>query len=94
MTAALLDSNTLRDQLMARDPMQRFHALHAIELELEHAAAPTQARLAGEVEKFAARGVPFYAPNDAHYRAWVGRAVAYWEKLHGAPAVAGLASAG
>lgn len=83
MDSHSLDSNTLRGHLMARDPMQRIHALHAIELELEHPVAPLSPRLAGEVEKFAARGVPFYAPHDAHYRAWVRRAIAYWERLHG-----------
>jgi hypothetical protein len=91
METDCLDSNTLRDRLMARDPMQRFIALHAIELEIGHGATASDPRLAGEVERFAARGVPFYAPNDAHYRAWVGRAVGYWERLHNPPAAASAA---
>ena len=74
----MTDSTTLRAQLMAADPMQRVMALHA----LEQASASRNAKLAGEVEKFAARGIPFYAPHDANYQAWVGRAIAYWEKLH------------
>ena len=79
-------ADALRAQLMAPDPMQRFMALHALEVEAEHGGA---AKLAGQVEAFAARGVPYYAPQDPHYQAWVGRALAFWERLHASAAAAG-----
>jgi hypothetical protein len=69
----------LRAQLMAPDPMQRVTALHAIEVEAGHAGG---ARLAGQVEAFAARGIPYYAPQDPHYQAWVDRALAFWRRVH------------
>ncbi|MDE2402635.1 MAG: hypothetical protein KGL90_13315 [Burkholderiales bacterium] len=72
-------SQTLRAELMAPEPIKRVHALHALELELD--GAP-QAALAQELEEFAARGIPYYAPDDPHYCEWVGKAVGYWEKLH------------
>ena len=83
--AAHANTDVLRAQLMARDPMQRFMALHALELEAGHGGA---AKLAGQVEAFAARGVPYYAPHDPHYQAWVDRALALWERLHAGGAVA------
>lgn len=76
-----LDAAALRAQLMAADPMQRAMALHAIELELGSARGATVRALAQEVEDFTARGIPFYAPDDGHFREWVARAVAYWERL-------------
>ena len=77
--ALTADTEQLRDQLMAPDPMQRFMALHLLETEAEQGKA---AKLAGQVEAFAARGVPYYAPNDPHYQAWVGRALDFWRRLH------------
>lgn len=68
----------LRAQLMARDPMQRTLALHTLEREAGHG----EARLAGQVEAFAARGIPYYAPEAPHYQAWVGRALDFWQRLH------------
>ncbi len=76
-----LDAAALRAQLMATDPMQRAMALHAIELELERGHAASSRAFAREVEHFTARGIPFYAPQDRHFRDWVTRAVSYWEKL-------------
>ena len=73
----------LRAQLMATDPMQRAMALHAIELELSRGHAASSRAFAKEVENFTARGIPFYAPRDRHFRDWVSRAVSYWEKLRG-----------
>jgi hypothetical protein len=81
LDSSSLDANALRAQLMAPNPMQRVQALHALELELEHGPAAADTRLANEVERFAARGMPYYAPDDSHYRAWVDRAIQYWEKL-------------
>ena len=90
--SACVDSDSLRAQLMAPDPMQRVMALHSLELELgQHATVP-DARLAGEVQKFAARGIPFYAPHGEHCRAWVHRVVDYWERLHSVASPSGSAS--
>ena len=69
----------LREQLMAPKAIERVHALHALELELEE--APSSA-VAEELEAFTARGIPYYAPEDPEYREWVAKAVGYWEQLH------------
>jgi len=80
---AFVGANALRQSLMARDPMQRFQALHALEVEVDHEEGRgARARLAHQVHAFASRGVPFYAPHDPHYCDWVARAVGYWEDLH------------
>ena len=81
----LHDTEALRDQLMARDPMQRVMALHAIEVEAVHCGGP---RLAGQVEAFAARGIPYYAPQTADYLAWVSRALDFWARAHAPQGVA------
>lgn len=72
-------AQALRDQLMAPKAIERVHALHALELELEDARSTP---LADELEAFTARGIPYYAPEDPDYREWVAKAVSYWEKLH------------
>jgi hypothetical protein len=72
-------AQALRDQLMAPRAIERVHALHALERELE--SAPTGA-VAEELEAFTARGIPYYAPDAPQYREWVAKAVSYWEKLH------------
>jgi hypothetical protein len=71
-----VNAESLRAQLMARDPMQRMLALHALQQQAQQRAP----RMLGEVERFASRGIPFYAPQDAHYLGWVQRAVGYWER--------------
>lgn len=76
-----MNADLLRAQLMAPDPMQRVIALHTLEVEAE---TRKTAKLAGQVEAFAARGIPYYAPNDPHYQAWVGRALEFWQRLHAA----------
>lgn len=89
-----LDAAALRAQLMAADPMQRAMALHAIEVELGGARGSASSRaFAREVENFTARGIPFYAPQDRHFRDWVARAVAYWEKLRSGEAGRPLSAA-
>lgn len=77
-SVAVADADLLRAQLMAPDPMQRVMALHSLEVEAEHRKTP---KLAVQVEAFAARGIPYYAPNDPHYQAWVGRALDFWQRL-------------
>jgi hypothetical protein len=81
MPETRMNAELLRAQLMAPDPMQRVMALHTLEVEAE---ARKAAKLAGQVEAFAARGIPYYAPNDPHYQAWVGRALDFWQRLHAA----------
>jgi len=84
LPASVTDSDTLRAQLMAPDPMQRAIALHALEVEVVRRAAASRGALAHEVEKFTARGIPFYSLHDPHFCNWVGKAVAYWQKLRAA----------
>lgn len=72
-------AQAIRDQLMAPRAIDRVHALHALELELEAVPAGP---VAEELEAFTARGIPYYAPEDPEYREWVAKAVAYWEQLH------------
>lgn len=77
-----MDSSTLREHLMAPDPMPRVTALHALEeIELEHGASPSRVALAHAAAKFVERGIPYYSVQDPHYRAWVSKAVSYWERL-------------
>jgi len=75
-------AQALREQLMAPKAIERVHAMHALELELEE--SPSSA-VAEELEAFTARGIPYYAPEDPEYREWVAKAVAYWERLHAEP---------
>ncbi|MBC7700486.1 hypothetical protein [Aquabacterium sp.] len=83
-------AQTLRAQLMAPEPVQRVNALHALELELVEASPHA---VAEELEAFAARGIPYYAPDGPAYREWVGKAVAYWEQLHAPKSVPRMTSA-
>jgi hypothetical protein len=92
-TPCVTDSASLRQQLMAADPMQRAMALHALEIEAER-AAPARQSLCQEAARFASRGIPYYALHDRHFQDWVGKAVSYWERLHAAqPAAVALVSA-
>jgi hypothetical protein len=77
-SSRVIDSHSLRDQLMAADPMQRVMALHAIEIE----AASSRTALSHEATRFTSRGIPYYALHDPHFQDWVGKAVSYWERLH------------
>jgi hypothetical protein len=79
--AHITDSRSLRERLMAPDPMQRAIGLHALEMEAERCA---QRGLTQEAAKFASRGIPYYALHDPHFNDWVGKAVSYWERLHAA----------
>lgn len=78
-----MDALTLRERLMAPEPMPRATALHALEEEIEHQqrASPAQAALAHAAARFVERGIPYYSTQDPHYQAWVSKAVSYWEKL-------------
>lgn len=83
--AVAMNASTLRERLLAPEPMPRIMALHALEEEIEHVQggdASTTA-LASAAARFVERGIPYYNAQDPHYQAWVGKAVSYWEKLHG-----------
>ena len=54
-------AQALREQLMAPRAIERVHALHALELELEGLRANP---VTDELEAFTARGIPYYAPED------------------------------
>jgi hypothetical protein len=71
-------TQSLREQLLAPQAIERVHALHALEREADHA----DATLARELQAFTARGIPYYAPQDQAYLKWVDKAVGYWQKLH------------
>ncbi len=75
-------ARALREQLMAPRAIERVHAMHALELELQESRANP---VADELEAFTARGLPYYAPEDPEYREWVAKAVDYWERLHAQP---------
>lgn len=75
-------AQALREQLMAPRAIERVHAMHALELELEESRANP---VADELEAFTARGIPYYAPEDPEYCEWVSKAVDYWERLHAEP---------
>jgi hypothetical protein len=83
MTHAIapLDSEQLRERLMAAEPMQRVAALHALECEVTRSPNPPGGRLAQAVGEFVSRGMPFYSCVDPHYLEWVDRAVQYLERL-------------
>ncbi len=72
-------AEALREKLMAPRAIDRVHALHALERLSSHVPEPALAR---ELEAFTARGIPYYAPEDASYREWVDVAMAFWEQVH------------
>ncbi len=78
---SVASAEVLRERLMAPEPMTRVQALHALEIQADKCAAESDARLAGEALRFAARGIPYYQCQDPHFRDWVQRAVSYWERL-------------
>jgi hypothetical protein len=82
--ASVTDSSSLRQRLMAPDPMQRAIGLHALEVVVERRASGHRDGLSNEASKFASRGIPYYSPSDPHFNDWVGKAVWYWERLHAA----------
>jgi hypothetical protein len=59
----------------------RHALLHDLEVQLTmHPMTPS---LATRVRHFVERGVPYFAPADAHYRAWAAKAAQLWDELHG-----------
>ena len=73
------------------DPFARHALLHDMEIQL--AQVQRCPGLHARVHSFVDRGVPYFAPADAHYREWATRAAKLWDELHGrivapAPALA------
>ena len=62
------------------EPFARHALLHGMELELNRLACCP--KLAARVHHFVERGVPYFAPADAHYRDWAAKAAALWDELH------------
>ena len=62
------------------EPFARHALLHSIELEI--ARLECCPKLATRVQHFVERGVPYFAPADAHYRDWAAKAAALWDELH------------
>jgi hypothetical protein len=69
--------------LSPQEPFARHALLHDLELRLLQ-ARPTPA-LAARVHHFVERGVPYFAPQDAHYRAWAEKAAELWDELSRRP---------
>ena len=65
--------------LSPREPSARHALLHDLECQLAQVRTP--AALAARVHHFVERGVPYFAPGDAHYRAWAERAAQLWDEV-------------
>ena len=63
------------------DPFARHALLHDMEVQL--AQVRRCPGLHARVHSFVDRGVPYFAPADAHYREWAARAAQLWDELHG-----------
>jgi hypothetical protein len=75
------DADALRAKLTDPRPMERAIGLHALEVAVTGCTDAARVRLAAEAERFTARGIPFYRPDDRDFLAWVERAVGYWQRL-------------
>lgn len=74
------------------DPFARHALLHDMELQLAQVAQVQRCPgLHARVRSFVDRGVPFFAPADAHYREWARRGAQLWDELHGRIAAPALA---
>jgi hypothetical protein len=70
-----------RSLLAPAGPVARHALLHDMELQL----ARLRERCPGlhaRVRGFVDRGVPYFAPSDAHYRDWAAKAAHLWDELH------------
>ena len=66
--------------LAPADPCARHALLHDMELQLMQVARCPG--LHARVHSFVDRGVPYFAPADAHYCEWAARAARLWDELH------------
>lgn len=67
--------------LMSPTPMARALAVHALEVEARRQSAALAGDVLKRVERFAGRGLPYFAPTDPGYRAWVAQAMSLWKEL-------------
>lgn len=67
--------------LMSPAPMTRALAVHALEVEARRQKAVIAGEVLKRVERFTGRGLPYFAPTDSGYRAWVAQAVALWNEI-------------
>jgi hypothetical protein len=74
-------------------PIARHALLHDLEVQLSRLRQRCPG-LHARVRSFVDRGVPYFAPTDAHYREWAARASQLWDELQqrdGAAAATGTA---
>jgi hypothetical protein len=60
-------------------------ARHALLHDMERQLARVQERCPGlhaRVHAFVDRGVPYFAPADAHYCEWAAKAAQLWDEVH------------
>ena len=77
-----LSTHPIYERLIApADPCARHALLHDMELQLGRVQQPCPG-LATRVHGFVDRGVPYFAPADAHYREWAARAARLWDELN------------
>jgi len=62
------------------EPCARHALLHELEMQLSQ--VPKCPGLHARVHSLVERGVPYFAPTDAHYQAWAARAAQLWDELH------------
>lgn len=62
-------------------PIARHALLHDMEVQLSRLRERCPG-LHARVRSFVARGVPYFAPADAHYREWAAKASQLWDELH------------
>lgn len=61
-------------------PFARHALLHDLDVAL--ARRRRSPGLTARVQHLIERGVPYFAPNDLHYREWAAKAAALWDELH------------
>ena len=67
--------------LAPAQPFARHALLHDMELQLSRVRERCPG-LHARVHSFVDRGVPYFAPADAHYREWAAKASQLWDELH------------
>jgi hypothetical protein len=67
--------------LAPADPFARHALLHDMETQLTRLRERCPG-LHARVHSFVDRGVPYFAPADAHYREWAAKACQLWDELH------------
>lgn len=73
------------------EPCARHALLHDLELHLVQVQQCPG--LHARVHHFVDRGVPYFAPQDPHYRDWALRAAQLWDEMHRLATTPGEAAA-